>query len=81
MKYCRRLTQSLRGQVHVRHPFEPLLEILELPEPMEALVDMIARMRANRPISSPKVRQSGRATLCSSSCLVSNPCENATLRT
>ena len=74
MKYCRRLTQSLRGQVHVRRdPFEPLLEILELPEPMEALVDMIARMRANRPISSPKREAIWSRDLVLIKLLASNP--------
>lgn len=36
-----------------RDSFEPIMHILQLPQPMDAMVDMIQRMRANRPIANP----------------------------
>lgn len=38
-----------RGTVNSRVPTEPIKRILELPNPMEAVADMIARMKSSRP--------------------------------
>jgi len=40
---------SADGIEHSRDPMEPIKHILELPEPLQAVGDMVARMRANRP--------------------------------
>jgi hypothetical protein len=54
MKRARRLIQSKHGEIEVsRDPFAPIAGVLDLPEPMEALVDMINRMRAERPVGNP----------------------------
>ena len=53
MNFCRKMTQSLRGTIEVtRDPFHAIQHIVDLPEPMEALVDMIHRLRADRPIGN-----------------------------
>jgi integrase len=53
MAFCRRMTLSLRGKIEVsRDPFLAIKHIVDLPEPMEALVDMIHRLRADRPIGN-----------------------------
>jgi len=54
MSFCRKMTLSLRGKIEItRDPFLPIKHIVDLPEPMEALVDMIHRLRADRPIGDP----------------------------
>jgi hypothetical protein len=74
MKQCRRLTQSLKGLVQVnRDPFAPLNGVLELPEPLEAIVDMIQRMRANRPIANPRAEAVWARDIVLIKLLVSNP--------
>lgn len=51
MSFCRKMTRSLRGKIEAtRDPFVAIGHIVDLPEPMEALVDMIHRLRAHRPI-------------------------------
>ncbi len=53
MNFCRKMTLSLRGKIEItRDPFLPIKHIVDLPEPMEALVDMIHRLRADRPIGN-----------------------------
>jgi hypothetical protein len=53
MKFCTKFIQSMKGQVEVsRDPFEPMAHIVELDEPLEAVVDMLQRMRAERPIGN-----------------------------
>jgi integrase len=74
MKFCRRMTQSLKGQIEInRDPFEPLNGVLELDEPLEAIVDMIQRMRANRPISNPVKEAVWSRDIVLIKLLVSNP--------
>ena len=54
MSFCRKMTLSLRGKIEItRDPFLPIKHIVDLPQPMEALVDMIHRLQAERPIGSP----------------------------
>ena len=53
MTFCRKMTLSLRGKIEIsRDPFLPIKHIVDLPKPMEALVDMIHRLRAERPIGN-----------------------------
>lgn len=53
MTFCRKMTLSLRGKIEIsRDPFLPIKHIVDLPEPMEALVDMVQRLRQNRPIGN-----------------------------
>ncbi|CAB3722982.1 site-specific integrase [Achromobacter kerstersii] len=48
------LANAYRDEVEVsRDSFEPLNHILELPNPMDAVADMIQRMRADRPTGAP----------------------------
>ncbi|AHI63788.1 hypothetical protein BTL_816 [Burkholderia thailandensis H0587] len=53
------LTQQLvsgyRHEIEVsRDSFEPIRHFIELPQPMDAVVDMIQRMRGDRPIGLPR---------------------------
>ena len=51
MTFCRKMTVSLRGKIEIsRDPFLEIQHIVDLPKPMEAVVDMIHRLRAERPI-------------------------------
>jgi hypothetical protein len=53
-KVCSRLIQSMKGEVEVsRDPFAPIEHVVDLDEPLEALADMVQRMRAGRPVGSP----------------------------
>ena len=80
MKYCRRLTQSLRGQIQMhRDPFEPLNGVLNLPEPMEAVVDMVQRMRAQRPIGNPLLEAVWSRDLVLVKLIASNPLRHRNL--
>jgi site-specific recombinase XerD len=48
------LTSAFEGEIEVsRDSFEPIRNIIALPQPMEAATDMVQRMRADRPIASP----------------------------
>lgn len=48
------LVSSYQGEIEVsRDSFEPLHHILDLPNPMDAVADMVARMRADRPTGYP----------------------------
>ena len=56
--YCLRLKQALQPEVVCgRDPFAPMRSILDLPEPMEALADMIQRMRLDRPVGGCPLRE------------------------
>ena len=49
--FCKTYVESTKGQVEVsRDPFEPMLHIVDSDEPLEAVVDMVRRMRADRPV-------------------------------
>jgi len=37
-----------------RNSFDPIRNVIDLPQPMDAIVDMVRRMRAARPIGSPR---------------------------
>lgn len=51
---CNKLKRSLRSQIRPsRNPFEPMQNILNLHSPLDAIVDMVQRMRLDRPIGSP----------------------------
>ncbi|GAB3630351.1 hypothetical protein PTE30175_03578 [Pandoraea terrae] len=51
---CLKFKKSLRSLVRKgRNPFEPMSHIIELPDPLEAVADMVQRMRRDRPIASP----------------------------
>jgi len=51
--YCVKLKQALEQEVQVsRDPFAPLQPVLDLPEPLEALADMVQRMRMDRPVGN-----------------------------
>lgn len=74
MRFCARYTQSLKGQVEVsRDPFEPMAHIVDLDEPLEAVVDMTQRMRAARPIGNPVAEAVWSRDLLLIKLLVSNP--------
>jgi hypothetical protein len=52
-----KLVESLDGEVEIsRDPFAPISSILDLPQPMEAVVDMFHRLRADRPVGD-KIRE------------------------
>jgi len=49
--YCAKLHQALVPEVESsRDPFEPIQHIIELAEPLEAVADMVQRMRRDRPV-------------------------------
>ncbi|MCL6456303.1 MAG: hypothetical protein I4O36_05840 [Ralstonia pickettii] len=49
-----RLQKALRSQVRPsRNPFEPLAPVIELDDPLQAVADMMQRMRLDRPIGNP----------------------------
>lgn len=49
------LTAAYDDELEVsRDSFEPILHILQMPQPMDAIADMVSRMRADRPIANPK---------------------------
>ncbi len=73
-KYLSKLAHSLRGEVEVsRDPFEPLMHVVDLAEPLEAVVDMVQRMRADRPIGNPVREAVWARDLALVKLLVSNP--------
>ena len=49
------LTASYDAELKVsRDSFEPIMHILQMAQPMDAIADMIQRMRADRPVLNPK---------------------------
>ena len=53
------LTEQLVASYHCeievsRDSFEPIRNIIQLPQPMDAIVDMVQRMRADRPVGKPR---------------------------
>lgn len=49
------LVSAYRHEIEVsRDSFEPIKEIIQLPQPMDAIADMIQRMRADRPVGQPR---------------------------
>lgn len=56
-----------------RDSFEPIMHILQLPQPMDAVADMIQRMRADRPITNAKAEAVWGRDLVLIKVLASNP--------
>jgi integrase len=51
--YTGKLKHALAGEVTPsRDPFEPIRHVLELEQPMEAIADMLQRMRYDRPVGN-----------------------------
>ncbi|WP_426174915.1 hypothetical protein [Massilia sp. TWR1-2-2] len=47
------LVSAYHGEIEVsRDSFAPIRNLIELPQPMDAIVDMVRRMRADRPVGS-----------------------------
>ncbi len=61
-KFCDRqfeqteqLLSSYSEEIEVsRDSFEPIRKIIQLPQPMDAIADMVQRMRADRPVGQPR---------------------------
>lgn len=73
------LVSSYSGEIEVsRDSFEPIRHIIELPQPMDAIADMIQRMRADRPVGEPVHEAVWARDLVLIKLLVSNPlrCRN-----
>ncbi|WP_220271985.1 hypothetical protein [Crenobacter cavernae] len=68
------LVSAYQGEIDVsRDSFEPIRTLVELRQPMEAIVDMIQRMRANRPVGSPSLEAIWARDLALIKLLISNP--------
>ncbi len=60
--YCMRLKQAYVDEVRPsRDPFQPLRPIMDLPQPMDAIADMVQRLRMDRPQGGPSRRCSSAA--------------------
>lgn len=68
------LVSAFHGEIEVsRDSFEPIRAIIALPQPMEAAIDMVQRMRAARPIGAPKLEALWARDLALVKILLSNP--------
>lgn len=68
------LVSAFHGEIEVsRDSFEPIRTIIALPQPMEAAIDMVQRMRAARPIGTPKLEALWARDLALIKILLSNP--------
>lgn len=68
------LSSAFEGEIEVsRDSFEPIRDIIALPQPMEAAIDMVNRMRAARPIGSPGKEAIWARDLALVKLLLSNP--------
>lgn len=57
-RYCAQLKQAYRAEFRPsRDPFQAIRPILDLPRPMDAIVDMIQRMRAARPVGGATINE------------------------
>ena len=73
-RYSVRLMNAFTPEVtHSRDSFAPIRHILDLPQPMEAIADMICRMRAERPISCASLEAIWARDLFLVKLMVSNP--------
>lgn len=80
--YCRRLSQALRPEREVgRDPFAPIQHILDLPQPMEALADMVQRMRQDRPVGCAASEVIWARDMLLIKLLISNPLRRRNLAT
>ena len=72
--YCQKFAAAIAREIEVwRDPFEPIQHIIDLPEPLEAVVDMVHRMRANRPVGAPMREAIWARDILIIKMLVSNP--------
>lgn len=56
--YLQQLGQALSQDVEPsRNPFEPIRQIIELPQPLEAIADMTQRLRRDRPVGGSPVSE------------------------
>jgi len=54
-KYAGQLAQAYQSEIAPgRDPFQPLEQLIQVPEPMEFMADMVERMRRDRPIGKCK---------------------------
>lgn len=68
------LVSAYQGEIEVsRDSFEPIKTIVALPQPMEAAIDMVQRMRAARPIGAPMLEALWARDLALVKILISNP--------
>jgi hypothetical protein len=68
------LVSAYRHEIEVsRDSFEPIKEIIQLPQPMDAIADMIQRMRADRPVGQPRRESIWARDLVLIKLLISNP--------
>lgn len=68
------LMDSYTDELEVsRDSFEPIKHLMQMPQPMHALADMIQRMRADRPIGSPRLEAVWSRDLVLIKLLISNP--------
>lgn len=69
------LVSAFHGDIEVsRDSFAPIRKIVELPQPMDAIVDMVRRMRADRPVgAAPSIEAIWARDLVLIKLLTSNP--------
>ncbi len=68
------LVSSFKDEIEVsRNPFDPIRHLIELSQPMDALADMVQRMRGDRPIGQPKREAVWGRDLFLVKLLISNP--------
>lgn len=74
-RVTRKLVSAFQGEIEVsRDSFAPIREIIQLAQPMDAVVDMIRRMRADRPVTAaPSIQAIWARDLALIKLLVSNP--------
>lgn len=68
------LTAAYDDELEVtRDSFEPIMHILQLPQPMDAVADMVQRMRADRPVTNAKAEAIWSRDIVLIKLLASNP--------
>lgn len=68
------LVSAYQSEIEVsRDSFEPIRQLVELPQPMDAIVDMVRRMRADRPVGRPRQEAAWSRDLVLIKLLLSNP--------
>lgn len=72
--YCKKLGQALLAERRPgRNSFEPLNQVLQLHQPLEAVADMLQRMRRDRPVGSDIAEAIWSRDILLIKLLVSNP--------
>jgi len=73
-KLTQELTASYQDEIKVtRDSFAPIMHILQMPQPMDAIADMVQRMRADRPVAEPHKEAVWSRDLVLIKLLASNP--------